>query len=129
AVTLARAVQLHVQRVGRQAGADHQFEPVRAPVEQADREVVEVHQVAREADDLVLQQLQPLGDVQLRQRLALEPHELAAGLVDRVDLLLEPAGAGRVPHDRDDLHDLPRRVDHRRADHLHELLVLDVQRV
>ncbi len=63
----------------------------------------------READDLLFQQLEPLADVHLAHRVGFEAHQLAAGLVDRVDLLLQPPGAGRVPDDRDDLHDLPRR--------------------
>ena len=92
--------------VGR-PGADHHLQLVALAVEQADREVVEVHQVAREADDLVFQQLQPLADVHLAQRVGFEAHQLAAGLVDRVDLLLQAPRAGRVPHDGDDLHDLP----------------------
>ena len=65
----------------------------------------------------------------LLDRVGFEADQFAAGLVDGVDLLLQPARAGRIPHHRHHLHHLPGRVDHRRGDHLHELLVFDIQRV
>ena len=71
--------------------------------------MIEVHQLAREADDFVLQQFQALADVELADGLGFQADQFAAGLVDGVDLLLQPAGAGRVPHDRHHLHDLPAR--------------------
>ena len=51
-----------------------------------------------EADDLLFQQLEPLADVHLAHRVAFEAHaELAVGLIDGIDLLLQSPGAGCVP--------------------------------
>src|SRR5687768_12568960 len=129
AVAFGVGEEVDVERFVRQPGANHHLQLVALAVEQPDREVIEVHQVAREADDLVFQELEALADVHLRQRVALEADELAASLVDGVDLLLEPPRAGCVPHDGHDLHDVTGRRDHRTGDHLQELLVFDVQRV
>lgn len=47
-----------------------------------------MHQLAREADDFFLEELEALADVELAHGVALEADELAAGLVDGVDFLL-----------------------------------------
>ena len=91
--------------------------------------MIEMHQLPREADDLVFQQLQPIAHVHLAQGFAFQANELAASLVDGIDLLLQPAGPGRVPHHCHYLHHLPGGIDYRRADHFHELLIFDIQRV
>jgi len=40
-------------------------------------------------------------------------HEFPAGLVDRIDFLLQPPGAGGIPHHGNNLHDRTGRIDHR----------------
>ncbi len=117
------------RRFGRKAGADDQFELVGLAVQQADGEMIEVHQLAREADDFFFQQLEALADVQFAHGVAFEADEFAAGLVDGVDFLLQAAGAGGVPDDRDHLHHLPAGIDHRAGDQFHVLLVFDVEGV
>ena len=66
--------------------------------------MVVVHQLADVTDDLVLQQLQPLGDAEPGDQVGFQAHQFAAGPVDRVDLLLQPPLGGVVPDDRDHLH-------------------------
>src|SRR5439155_19226322 len=106
AVAFHLGEQFDVQRIRRQALADDHFQLVGLAIEQADGEVIEVHQLLREADDLLLQQLEPLPDVHLAERIGLKADQFAARLVDSINLLLESPRSRRVPYDRDHLHDL-----------------------
>ena len=73
--------------------------------------------------------LRRCADVQFAQGVAFKADQFAAGLVDGVDLLLKPARAGCIPHDRYNLNDLHRRIDHRRGDHFQILLIIHIQNV
>ena len=138
AVALGPGVEVDLQRLARQALGDHHLQLPAPLVQQADREVVELHQVFAEPDDLFLQQFQPLGGAELRHGLVVDAGQLPARGVDRVDAGLQPLAAGGVPDHRHDTPDRPGAVGfrgifgafgrdaqpgggalvHRRADHL-----------
>ena len=89
--------------------------------------MIEVHQIAREADDFVLEKLESLADVQFvmaspSRRTSSRPALSMASI-----FCCKPARAGRVPYHGHDLHDLPAGIDHRAGDQFHELLVFDIQ--
>ena len=73
--------------------------------------MIEVHEIAGEADDFFFEEAEALADVHAGEGFAFEADEFAAGVVDGVDFLLEAARAGGVPDDGNDLDDLPARID------------------
>ena len=87
-------------------------------VEHANLEVVEMEKLARAAQDLLLQKGQTLVRVQARELFGIQAEQLPAGLVDRVDLILEPSRAGDVPDDGRNLGDSAVPVHDRRRRHL-----------
>jgi hypothetical protein len=91
-------------------------------IEQPHREVVVVHQILDVAHRLVTQQVDPLTHVQPPELLGVQPHQLAPGLVDGVDLLLQPSRVGHIGDNARDLHDLARAVRDRRGREFVELI-------
>src|SRR6185437_16042856 len=129
AVAFGIGIEVDVQRIIRQAGADDHLELIRPAIEQANRKVIEVHQLFGEGDDLLFKELEALPHVQFAQGFRFQADQLAAGAIDGVDFLLESASTRGIPYNRDHLHDLTSRVDHGRGDQLQELLVVDIQNV
>ena len=103
AVALRLGVEVDLEGFGGQPLGDDDLELVGPLVEQADGEVVEVHQVLGVLDDLVLEQLEAFGGGELGDGVGVDLGQLTSGGVDGVDLALQPLAAGGVPDHGDDL--------------------------
>ena len=127
AVAFGRSKNVEVLRLRGQSGTEDDFETIGFAIEQADREVVEVHQVARVPNDLVFEQREPFPGIQLRELLGIEANDLAARPVDGVDLALQLPGTGVVPDHRRHLREATFGRAHRRDRHLEVEIALDGQ--
>jgi hypothetical protein len=105
AAALDRRRDGYVDRLG-QTGGNHRIKLVGALVQDPHGEMIEVQKIVRKAYDLLLQHAQPLARVQLPERLRVQAHHLAAGRVDRVDLLAQPVRRGDIQRQAHDLGDL-----------------------
>ncbi len=127
AIAFGHGKKFHLDGIAGQAYADDDFQLVGFAIEQADGEVVEMHELTAEFNDLFLQQLQALRDAELGDGLIIEAHQFAAGLVDGINFLLQAAAAGGVPADGDDAGYFALGVDHGRAEHLKIMDVINIE--
>ncbi len=111
AVAIGFGEEFDFHGFGGHSDADDEFELVGFAVEEADGEVVKVHELAAELDDFFFEEFEALADVEFGDGFAFEADEFAAGLVDGINFLLEAASAGGVPADGDDLRHAARGVD------------------
>ena len=101
-VALRQRINLEFDRLLRQAAGHHHFQPARAVIDQADAEVVELQEVAAELHDPGLEQAEPLEDVHPADGLGFEPHQLAARLINQIELLAEASVRRDIPDDHRD---------------------------
>ena len=113
AVAFGLGKKVDILRFQRQADTDDQFQFVDFAIQQADREVIKVHQITRVFDDFVFEQFEALLDIQFAEGVTFKANQFAAGFVDGINLLLQTAGPGGIPDHGDHLHHLPGRGDDR----------------
>ncbi len=128
AIAVGLGEQFDFHGFGGKADADDEFEFVGFSVEEADGEVIEVHQLAAEVDDAFFEELEALADVKLGDGFAFETDEFVTGLVDGIDFLLKAAAGGGIPADGDNLRDAAGGVDDGRAEELEILRVVETER-
>ena len=114
-VALRRRVDVQVLSLRQNARHQNQLQLVGPLVQQTHREVVQLQQVVHVADDLLLQQGQPLVGVQPGDLLGIQPDQFPAGVVNGVDPFLQTQGPSRVPHHRRHLRYPIVQVNHRRS--------------
>ena len=102
AVALGLGVDDLTDAQRRDADRDHEVETVGLTIQHPHFEVIELQEIVDVLHDLLLQQLQPLGDRERRDRLRLDLHQFASGGVDGVQLVEQSPGRRDVPQDAHD---------------------------
>lgn len=88
AVALGGGQQHAVACVGRHALLHERFQPARPRIEQADLDDIVMQQVAGETANVLLEQLDAIGDAHVGEMISRQGGQFAAGPVQRVELLL-----------------------------------------